>query len=45
MTTRRHFLHASAAVLAALKQSDAHFARLCEEYHAVNRAIHRAAQR
>jgi uncharacterized protein YdcH (DUF465 family) len=29
----------------ALKQSDAHFARLCEEYHAVNRAIHRAETR
>ncbi len=26
----------------ALKQSDAHFARLYEEYHAINRAIHRA---
>lgn len=26
----------------ALKQSDAHFARLADEYHTVNRAIHRA---
>lgn len=25
-----------------LKQSDAHFAKLFEEYHEVNRAIHRA---
>ena len=26
----------------ALKQNDAHFARLFDEYHAVNRAVHRA---
>ena len=26
----------------ALKGSDAHFARLHEEYHALNRAVHRA---
>ncbi len=25
-----------------LKESDAHFAKLAEEYHEVNRAIHRA---
>lgn len=25
-----------------LKESDAHFARLADEYHRVNRAIHRA---
>lgn len=25
-----------------LKQEDAHFARLADEYHTVNRAIHRA---
>jgi Uncharacterized protein conserved in bacteria len=25
-----------------LKQEDAHFARLCEEYHEVNKAIHLA---
>ena len=25
-----------------LKQSDQHFARLAEEYHEVNRAVHRA---
>lgn len=34
-----------AAKIHALKQSDAHFARLCEEYHEVNRAIHRAETR
>ena len=28
--------------LHALKLSDAHFARLADDYHAVNRAIHRA---
>lgn len=28
--------------LHALKLADAHFARLAEKYHAVNRAIHRA---
>lgn len=28
-----------------LKQSNAHFARLCEQYHEVNRAIHRAETR
>jgi len=26
----------------ALKESDAHFAKLFEEYHTVNRAVHRA---
>ncbi len=26
----------------ALRQSDAHFARLADEYHDLNRAIHRA---
>ncbi|WP_172296948.1 YdcH family protein [Pseudoruegeria sp. HB172150] len=25
-----------------LKQSDAHFSRLCDEYHELNRTIHRA---
>jgi len=25
-----------------MKQSDAHFARLAEEYHEINRAVHRA---
>lgn len=28
--------------ISRLKQSDAHFARLVDEYHDVNRAIHRA---
>jgi uncharacterized protein YdcH (DUF465 family) len=31
-----------AALIAVLKQEDAHFARLCQEYHDVNRAVHRA---
>ncbi len=28
-----------------LKLSNAHFARLCDEYHEINRAIHRAETR
>lgn len=28
--------------ISALKQSDAHFAKLADEYHEVNRAVHRA---
>jgi len=28
-----------------LKGTNAHFARLCDEYHEVNRAIHRAESR
>lgn len=28
--------------ISALKQSDAHFARLADEYHELNRAVHRA---
>ncbi|UWQ90271.1 DUF465 domain-containing protein [Rhodobacteraceae bacterium M382] len=28
--------------ISALKQSDAHFAKLSEEYHEINRAVHRA---
>ncbi|WP_299725729.1 DUF465 domain-containing protein [uncultured Tateyamaria sp.] len=28
--------------IAALRQSDAHFARLADEYHNVNRDVHRA---
>ncbi|MCI2394165.1 DUF465 domain-containing protein [Aliiroseovarius sediminis] len=28
--------------MAALKQSDAHFAKLADEYHEVNHAVHRA---
>lgn len=31
-----------AGKIAALKQTDAHFAKLAEEYHEVNRAVHRA---
>ncbi|MDG1067768.1 MAG: YdcH family protein [Sulfitobacter sp.] len=30
------------AQIAALKLSDAHFAKLSEEYHTLNRTIHRA---
>lgn len=29
-------------LMSTLKQSDAHFARLAEEYHEINRAVHRA---
>jgi uncharacterized protein YdcH (DUF465 family) len=28
--------------ISALRQSDAHFARLSDEYHALNREVHRA---
>lgn len=31
-----------AARISALRQSDAHFARLAEDYHTINRAVHRA---
>lgn len=31
-----------AQAIHALKASDAHFARMVEEYHEVNRAVHRA---
>jgi uncharacterized protein YdcH (DUF465 family) len=31
-----------AAAMSALKQADAHFAKLADEYHEVNRAVHRA---
>jgi len=31
-----------AALMSQLKQTDAHFAKLSDEYHAVNRAVHRA---
>ncbi len=30
------------AAMSVLKQSDAHFAKLADEYHEVNRAVHRA---
>lgn len=29
-------------LMSQLKQSDAHFARLADEYHEVNRTVHRA---
>ena len=29
-------------LMSQLKQNDAHFARLAEEYHEINRAVHRA---
>jgi hypothetical protein len=29
-------------LMSSLKQSDAHFAKLSEEYHELNRAVHRA---
>jgi uncharacterized protein YdcH (DUF465 family) len=32
-------------LIAQLRASDAHFARLCDEYHEVNRAVHRAETR
>ena len=31
-----------AAAISALKQSDAHFAKLADEYHSLNREVHRA---
>lgn len=33
---------AEAAKISMLRQTDAHFARLVDEYHEVNRAVHRA---
>lgn len=46
MSHTPHELHEEfpqqAGQMAALKQSDAHFAKLSEDYHVVNRAIHRA---
>lgn len=36
---------ADAARIHALKASDAHFARLVDEYHEVNRAVHGAESR
>lgn len=35
----------AAARISELKQSDPHFARLLEQYHEVNRAVHRAETR
>lgn len=31
--------------ISAMRQTNAHFARLCDEYHRINRAIHRAETR
>jgi uncharacterized protein YdcH (DUF465 family) len=49
MTHTPHELHEEfpqdAAAIHALKQTNAHFARLAEEYHKVNRALHRAETR
>ncbi|WP_149140464.1 YdcH family protein [Gemmobacter caeruleus] len=36
---------AQALRISALKEQDAHFARLVEEYHEINRAVHRAETR
>ena len=36
---------AEAGKISALKETDAHFARMVEEYHEVNRAVHRAETR
>ena len=33
------------AEMAQLRASDAHFAKLCAEYHEINRAVHRAEER
>lgn len=46
MSNTPHELHEEfpqhAARIAELKVSDGHFARLAEEYHKINRAVHRA---
>ncbi|MBA85302.1 YdcH family protein [Thalassobius sp. S69A] len=46
MSNTPHELHEEfpehAAKISALKQSNAHFAKLAEEYHELNRAVHRA---
>lgn len=46
MSNTPHELHEEfpefASKVGELKMSDAHFARLAEEYHEVNRAVHRA---
>ncbi|MDR9394638.1 YdcH family protein [Roseovarius sp. SYSU LYC5161] len=46
MSHTPHELHEEfpehAEKITALKTSDAHFARLADEYHELNRAIHRA---
>lgn len=49
MSNTPHELHEEfpekAEVIHALKTKDAHFARLVEEYHDINRAVHRAETR
>ena len=49
MSHTPHELHEEfpeyAGKISALKETNAHFARLAEEYHEVNRAIHRAETR
>lgn len=46
MSNTPHELHAEfpefAAKISELKAANAHFAKLAEEYHEVNRAVHRA---
>jgi len=46
MSHTPHELHEEfpehAEKITELKSSDAHFARLAEEYHEINRAVHRA---
>ncbi|KUF12230.1 YdcH family protein [Pseudoponticoccus marisrubri] len=46
MSHTPHELHEEfpeyAEKMSALKQSDAHFAKLAEEYHEINRKVHRA---
>lgn len=46
MSNTPHELHeefsGDAEKIHALKISDAHFSRLADDYHAVNRAVHRA---
>lgn len=46
MSNTPHEIHedfpGQAEAIHALKELDAHFARLMEEYHEVNRAVHRA---
>ncbi len=46
MSNTPHELHEEfpefAAKISDMKSSDAHFAKLAEEYHELNRAVHRA---
>jgi uncharacterized protein YdcH (DUF465 family) len=46
MTHTPHELHEEFPdkldAISSLKQSDAHFAKLADEYHEINRAVHRA---